>query len=140
MEKEQVKVTTKYLRLTPRKARLVVDLIRGKKAAEADRILRFTPKKAARLTGKVLHSAVAAAKEKNMPEAELVVKTAKVDGGPTLKRGQPVSRGRWHPILKKTSHLTLVLEGPRQKSKKSLSPKSRSSQAESGEVEDSRGS
>ncbi len=111
MSMETATVTSKYIRISPRKARLAVNLIRGKKALEAQRLLSFAPQKSARLVLKSLQAAMAVAKEKNIPTAELLVKTAKVDGAPVLKRGLPVSRGRWHPILKRNSHITLVLEG-----------------------------
>lgn len=100
----------KYLRMSPKKVALVADSLRGKRAMEAEKILKVMPKKAAHYLLKLLMSAVANAQVKDSVKKEdLVVKEIRVDGGPVLKRGQPVSRGVWHPILKRTSHISIKL-------------------------------
>ena len=103
------------IRIAPRKVRLVADLIRGKKVAEARDILLYTAKGAAPLVKKVLDSAVAnaenaaAEKRERIDSDEMVVKTIQVNGGPTLTRFQPAPRGRANPIRKRTSHIELVI-------------------------------
>jgi len=111
----QSKAHTKWLRMSPRKVRRVVDEIRGKSAADAVTILRFMPYSAAREVEKVLKSAmynrVHAAKNSISEEeaGDLKIVEVYADQGPTLKRIQPRARGRWYPILKRSSHITLVL-------------------------------
>ena len=106
----EARAVTKYLRIAPNKARLVADLIRGKRVGEALTVLRFTPKKAARFINKTLQSALASAENtKKMDIDSLIVKTISVDKGPVLKRWQPRAMGRATPILKRTSHVTVVL-------------------------------
>jgi len=106
----EARAVTKYLRIAPNKARLVADLIRGKRVGEALTVLRFTPKKAARFINKTLQSALASAENtKKMDIDSLIVKTIYVDKGPVLKRWQPRAMGRATPILKRTSHVTVVL-------------------------------
>ena len=109
----ECKATARYLRVSPRKVRLVVDIIRGKSVAEAMATLDYSPKGAARPVKKVLKSAMANA-ENNLKadsvEVMLVTK-AYVDGGPTLKRFRPRAMGRAARILKRTSHITIVLGG-----------------------------
>lgn len=103
----------KYLRTSPRKARQVVDLIRGKTAAEALEILSLVNRYAAKLVEKALRSAMANArggKETKDPES-LIVNGAWVDSGPSLKRFMPRARGRATKILKRTSHITIKLKG-----------------------------
>lgn len=106
----EAKAVLRYVRVAPRKARLVVDLIRGKNAAEALTILKFTSRHAARVIEKVLKSAVANAAQKEMGDVDdLWVSRALVDGGPVMKRMQPRAMGRANIIRKRTSHITLVL-------------------------------
>jgi large subunit ribosomal protein L22 len=106
----EARAVTKYLRIAPNKARLVADLIRGKRVGEALTVLRFTPKKGARFINKTLQSALASAENtKKMDIDKLIVKTIYVDKGPVLKRWQPRAMGRATPILKRTSHVTVVL-------------------------------
>lgn len=108
-----MKVTAKLnqLRIAPRKVRLVADLIRGKSTKEAETILYFQTKRAAHQITKLLKSAVANAKNNfKLNENHLYISKLTVDGGPHLKRWRPRSRGRAYPILKKTSHVTLVLD------------------------------
>jgi len=107
----EIRATAKYLRVGPRKARYVVDLVRGKKAGEALGILQFTPKKAARMVHKVLSSAVANASQRQDVDVDtLYIKKIYVDEGPTLKRWRPRAMGRATRILKRTSHVTVVLD------------------------------
>ncbi len=106
----EAKAVLRFVRVAPRKARLVVDLIRGKSAAEALTILKFTPRHAAKVVEKVLKSAVANAAQKEMGDVDdLWVSKALVDGGPVMKRMQPRAMGRANIIRKRTSHITLVL-------------------------------
>ena len=107
---EGVRAIAKYVRMTPRKLRLVADLIRGKSAQEAWSILEFTPKRAAGPLKKVLESAIANAKHNNelAPES-LNVSRVLIDEGPTMKRYTPRARGRAGSIKKRTSHITVVV-------------------------------
>lgn len=106
-----VKVKLKYLRIAPRKVRLVADLIRGKTIEEAKTILKFTIKKSSKPFLKLLNSAAADAKHNfNLDEKRLFISHLLVDEGPKLKRAMPRARGRTAMIQKKTSHITLVLD------------------------------
>lgn len=108
----EAKSVLRFVRVAPRKARSVVDLIRGKSAAEALVLLKFTPRHAARVVEKVLKSAVANAAQKEMGDVDaLWISKAFVDGGPTMKRMQPRAMGRANIIRKRTSHITLALSG-----------------------------
>jgi len=115
----EAKAQARFVRVTPLKARRVVDLIRGKRAGEADSILRFAPQSAATPVLKVVRSAVANARvladQANEPfnENDLVIAEAFVDEGPTLKRFRPRAQGRATQILKRTSHITVIV-APRQ--------------------------
>ena len=102
----------RFIRVSPRKARLVIDLVRSRDINEALNILRFTPKYAARVVEKVLRSAIANAQQNHGVKDidSLFVKRAYVDTGPTVKRFRPRAMGRATPIKKRTSHLTIVLE------------------------------
>ncbi|MCI8541054.1 MAG: 50S ribosomal protein L22 [Erysipelotrichaceae bacterium] len=107
----EVKATAKTLRIPPRKARLVLDLIRGKDAAEAAAILKFTPNAAAAATAKVLKSAVSNAVNNNeMDEEKLYVKACYANEGITLKRFMPRAKGSASAIHKRTSHITVVVD------------------------------
>ncbi len=106
----EAKALLRYAKLSPQKARLVVDLIRGKKAGEALTILKFTMKRPARIVSKVLRSAVANAEQKDLGDVDaLRVSRAFVDGGPVQKRFQARAMGRGAPIRKRTSHITVVV-------------------------------
>ncbi|MEH7480646.1 50S ribosomal protein L22 [Neobacillus drentensis] len=106
----QAKAVARTVRIAPRKARLVVDLIRGKQIGEAVAILNLTPKAASPIVEKVLKSAMANAEHNyEMDINNLVVAQAFVDEGPTLKRFRPRAMGRASQILKRTSHITIVL-------------------------------
>lgn len=97
-------------RLSPRKTRLVVDMVRGKEIQTALNILRFTPQPSARLIAKLLSSAVANAEQKGVSDVDrLFVKSIYVDGGAVLKRFLPRAMGRASKIRKPTSHITVVL-------------------------------
>ena len=107
----EVKATAKTLRIPPRKARIVIDLIRGKDVAEAAAILKFTPNAAADAIAKVLKSAVANAVNNNeMNEEKLYVKACYANEGITLKRFMPRAKGSASAIHKRTSHITVVVE------------------------------
>jgi len=111
----EAKATARYIRVTPMKARRVVDLIRGKQALEAVAVLEFAPQAASEPVRKVVQSAIANARVKAdvaseaFDERELVVREAYVDEGPTLKRFQPRAQGRAYRIRKRTSHITVVV-------------------------------
>jgi len=107
------RVKAKWVRISPRKMRLVIDMIRGKEVEEALNILHFSPKAAAKPIEKALRSAVAnvinqEGKTKVDPE-RFIISEAKIDGGLTLKRFRAASMGRAMRIRKRTSHLTLVI-------------------------------
>ena len=106
----EVKATAKYIRIAPRKLRIVMNLIRGKKVNEAFAILQFTPKVGSEVVEKVLRSAVANAEHNNdMNVDNLVVSSCFVDQGPTMKRIHPRSRGQAFKILKRSSHDTVCV-------------------------------
>jgi len=106
----KVKVKLNNLRTAPRKVRLAADLIRGKTLAQAKQILSFTTNKSAKNLLKLLNSGVASAKNDfKLDENNLSVFEIFVDEGPKLKRWHPMSRGRAFPIIKRSSHITLVL-------------------------------
>ena len=101
----------KYIRISPRKVKIVIDLIRGKSVEEAQAILTYTPKAAAPVVLKVLNSAVAnAVNNKEMSEKDLYVAEVYANPGPTLKRYVARSRGSASPMLKRTSHISVVLD------------------------------
>lgn len=104
--------TSKYrmARISPTKARPVMDLIRGKRIDEASTILMMSKRRAAVMIKGVLDSAVANADQAEVNVRNLIVTDARVDAGPTIKRFQPKDRGRAHPILKRTSHLTVGVD------------------------------
>lgn len=112
----QARAIARYVRQSPRKVRLVGDLIRGKSVGEAYSILQFTPRKAAVAVGKTLRSAVANAQSKAQDEGdaldvdELFVREIRVDEGPGLRRYRRAAMGRASPIRKRTSHITLVVD------------------------------
>jgi large subunit ribosomal protein L22 len=99
----------RYCRIAPRKARLVVDMIRGLDIASALTRLDFSPRRGAAFVKVVLKSAIASAEEREADIATLFVKETKVDEGPTIKRFQPKDRGRSHPILKRTCHIAVTV-------------------------------
>ena len=106
----EARAKARYVRVTPRKARRVVDMIRGMPAEEAQAVLSFAPQAASAPVRKVLASAVANAGQAGGPDAGgLVISRAWVDEGPTLKRFRPRAQGRGARILKRTSHITVIV-------------------------------
>ncbi len=106
---------SKHRRISPLKARLVLPLIKGKKAQDAIDILRYANQKAAKMIYKTLQSAIANAKQKNVEIDNLIVKIVKIDVGPVYKRGLMGSRGQMKPIKKPTSHITIILSDDKSK-------------------------
>jgi large subunit ribosomal protein L22 len=107
----EVKAKARYVRMSPQKVRLVIDQIRDKDAVEALELLRFLPQAAAQPVYKVLYSAVANAEENlGLAREDLYVSEAYVDGGPVRKWRRFGARGRFKPQLKRSSHITIVLE------------------------------
>ncbi len=107
----EAKAVARYIRISPQKARLVADVVRGLEVDKAITTLRFMPKKGARILRKIIESAVANASQSQEIDVDtLYVKTIYIDGGPTLKRIRPRAMGRASRILKRTSHITVVLD------------------------------
>jgi large subunit ribosomal protein L22 len=106
----QATATAKYVRISPRKLRRSVDLIRGRHVEDARRILALSSLAPNRTVSKVLDSAIANAEEKQAIPENLVVSRVWVDEGPTLKRFRPRAYGRATTIRKRTSHVTIVVE------------------------------
>jgi len=107
----EARAITRHVRMAPRKARLVADLIRGKQVEDALLILRFSQKKAARILLKTVQSAIANATDtQNVDPDTLYIKHATIDGGATLRRFIPRAHGRATPIRKRTSHFTVVVD------------------------------
>jgi large subunit ribosomal protein L22 len=119
----EAKAVARHVRVTPMKARRVVDLIRGKQAVEAVSVLQFAPQSASDPVRKVLQSAIANARVKAdqaaeaFDERDLVIREAFVDEGPTMKRFRPRAQGRAARINKRTSHITVVVAPSEKKSK-----------------------
>lgn len=111
----EAKAQARFVRITPRKVRRVIDVIRGQRALEAIDVLRFAPQGAAQPVLKLVESAIANAQyaaEQNgedFDEENLVISRAFADEGPTMKRIQPRAQGRANRILKRTSHITVVV-------------------------------
>jgi large subunit ribosomal protein L22 len=105
----EAKATARYLRVSPRKMRRSVDLIRGRHVDDARRILAFSPLGSNRPLAKVLNSAVANAEQQNAIPENLMVARAWVDEGPTLKRWRPRAHGRATGVRRRTSHVTIVV-------------------------------
>jgi large subunit ribosomal protein L22 len=107
----EARAVARYIKMSPQKARLVVDTIRGKTVEEALNILTLSPKKPARFVAKVVRSAVAnAAQQQDVDVDALYVKRIHIDEGPTLKRWRPRALGRATRIRKRTSHITVVVD------------------------------
>jgi len=105
----EAKAVARFVRVTPRKAGQIADLIRGKDVEEARTILRFSPKASAKIMKKVLDSAVANAQHNLKLQGGLYVSRALVDQGPSLKRIRPRAMGRAYRVLKRTSHITVAV-------------------------------
>ena len=111
----EARAQARYVRVTPMKARRVIDLIRGMKAGDAQAVLTFAPQAASEPIGKVLASAIANAKNNYaMDERALVVSAAFVDEGPTQKRIRPRAQGRAYRIRKRSSHITVIVSDGRE--------------------------
>ncbi len=107
----EAKAIARQIRISPQKARLVADLIRGKDIQTALNTLRFMPKKAARILAKVVESALANASQTESIDVDtLYIKKIFIDGGPMLKRIMPRAQGRATRVLKRSSHITVVLD------------------------------
>ncbi|HET7237802.1 MAG TPA: 50S ribosomal protein L22 [Terrimicrobiaceae bacterium] len=107
----EARAKLRYVRLSPQKTRLVVDMVRGKRIQEALNILKFSPQKAADVVSKLVSSAVANAEQQGVSDVDrLFVKAISVDQGPVLKRFLPRAQGRATKIRKPTSHITVVLD------------------------------
>jgi len=112
----EARAIRRYAQVSAQKARLVIDLIRGKSVEDALGILEYTPKRSARLVAKTLRSAVANAEHEQRVDVDaLYVKQAFVDEGPTAKRFLPRAHGRATPLFRRTSHITIVVDERRSK-------------------------
>lgn len=113
----EARAINRYIGSSPRKMRLVIDLIRGKSANDALHLLHFSPKHASKAAEKVLRSAIANLQNKDeggrLEPEDIVVKAAFVDGGPVMKRISPAPMGRAYRIRKRTNHVTIVVESRR---------------------------
>lgn len=111
----EAKAQARFVRVTPQKARRVVDVIRGRRALEAVDVLRYAPQRAAETVRKIVDSAIANARYsadelgERFNEDDLFIQAAYVDEGPTMKRIQPRAQGRANRILKRTSHITVIV-------------------------------
>ena len=105
----EYKSEQKHIILSPRKIRPVVDVIKKLTPAKALEVLPFVKKRASEFLAKVIRSAIANAQVKGADTNALIFKEIQIGEGPRLRRGQPVSRGRWHPIKKRMSHIKVVL-------------------------------
>ncbi len=109
MEVLEAKAHLRYARISPRKVKIVLDLIRNQDVDKAFAILKFTPKAACGYLLKLLKSCVANAEQKNMDVSRLYISECHVSPGPILKRIRPRAQGRAYRVEKKTSHVTLIL-------------------------------
>ena len=118
----EAQAINRYISTSPRKMRLVIDLIRGKSVPEALHILHFSPKHASKVAEKVLRSAVSNLQNKDeggrLEPEQIVVKSASVDGGMTMKRISPAPMGRAFRIRKRSNHVTIVVAAPDKKEEK----------------------
>lgn len=105
----EARAIAKFIRVSPRKARLVANNVNGRPVEDAMNILKFTPNKSADIIFKVMRSALANAEQAGADVDSLVVKQVIVNEGPTWKRFMPRSQGRANTILKRTSHITVIL-------------------------------
>lgn len=130
----EIKAEQKFLIMSPRKIRPVVSLIKKMRPSEAVEKLPFIAKRASEVLAKVIKSAIANAKERGVSETDLVFKEIQIGEGPRLKRGMPVSRGQWHPIKKRMSHIRVVLttlnSKLENKDKKEVKPKNKDKEGE----------
>ncbi len=110
MDNKEFKATQKYLLMSPRKIRLVVEIVKKMKPAEAVEKLPFVQKRSGEPLMKVIKSAIAAAKSQGVSETDLIFKEIQIGEGPRLKRGRAASRGTWHPFKKRMSHIRVILK------------------------------
>jgi large subunit ribosomal protein L22 len=122
MEK-QFKATQKYLLMSPRKIRLVVEIVKKMKPAEAVEKLPFVQKRAGAELAKVIKSAMASAKNQGVGENDLVFKEIQIGEGPRLKRGRAASRGMWHPFKRRMSHIRVILVSTKPQPEKKVEKK-----------------
>jgi len=109
----EVHAFTKYARMSPKKVREVAREIQGRPAPEAQELLRFIPRKSAKLIAKTLNSAIANAENNHNLSADgLIVKAVHIEMGPAFRRFRPVARGSAHPYKKRTSHIRIILDEP----------------------------
>jgi large subunit ribosomal protein L22 len=135
----EVKAVEKYIRISPRKARLVADMVRGQNAKKSLVALKFMPKKAAGIIYKAVKSAVANAENNfNLDGETLVISKITVDGGPTLKRFRPAARGMAKHIRKRTSHITVVVSGEGTTKKAKPAKEAKSEQPKAADAEGSK--
>ena len=113
----QYQAIAKYIRMGPRKVRLVADSVRGKKAMDAVALLMETPKHAAKPIIIAIMSAISNAKQKQVAPEDLTILSIEVDGGPVLKRWHAASKGMAHPFKKRMSHLKIVLKDTKKEDK-----------------------
>ena len=114
----EVKAEAKYIRTSPRKVRLVVETIKNLSPQRALDYLKFINKRAAKPLSKLIQSAIANAKNNfGLKPEDLKFKEIQVGEGPTLKRWRAISRGRAHPIMKRASHIKIILKSKKQKAK-----------------------
>ncbi|MCZ6672396.1 MAG: 50S ribosomal protein L22 [Verrucomicrobia bacterium] len=106
----EVQALTKYVRVSPKKAREITREIQGRRVSEAQQLLKFIPRKSARLVAKTLHSAVANAENNNnLSGDDLIISKAVIEEGPSLKRFRAGARGSAKPFKKRTSHIRIIL-------------------------------
>ena len=106
----EIKATSKYMRISPKNAREVARILPGRTAGEGVELLKFIPRKAARMLDKTLRSAMANAENNaNLSAEELIIRDAIVEQGPALRRFRPCARGAAHPYKKRMSHFRIVL-------------------------------
>ncbi|MCL2883054.1 MAG: 50S ribosomal protein L22 [Coriobacteriia bacterium] len=110
----EAKAQARYVRVSPRKARLVIDMIRGKEVLRAREILQFSDRNVAEVIEKCLNSAVANAEREGAKASSLVVKTTYADDGPTMKRYRPRAKGSASRIRKRTCHITVIVATPKE--------------------------
>lgn len=119
----EIVTTQKYIRMSPKKMRPVAELIKKMPPYKAVETLPFIGKDAAPILAKVLKTALAIAGERGISKETLFIKEIQIGEGPRLKRGTPISRGRWHPILKRMSHIRVVLATRNDQGKKLINNK-----------------
>jgi large subunit ribosomal protein L22 len=108
---DRVRSSTRNVGIPAQKVRLIVDMVRGRPAVEALNVLKFMPNAAAKPVAKTIRSAVANAEENvGLSREDLIITEIFADEGPTLRRGRAGARGRYKPLLKRSSHITVVLE------------------------------